>query len=137
MKVGKEEVLGILMAVEMWVKRDQQAEWNRWVSWMEQIATRVREVPGATTTVRDEPGGLSHRSAGLSITWDTTQIGLTGAGARAIRNYARSSRSSSNNVKASKSGQAGNSQAVHGAYHPSQAFTAGHCCARATPEMPA
>ena len=27
LKVGKEEIMGMLAAVEMWVKRDQQAEW--------------------------------------------------------------------------------------------------------------
>ena len=30
MKVGKEEAIAMLMAVEMWATRDHQAEWNRW-----------------------------------------------------------------------------------------------------------
>ena len=30
-KVGKEEAMGMLMAVEMWVKRDHKAEWNQWL----------------------------------------------------------------------------------------------------------
>ena len=29
MKVGKEEAIGMLMAVEMWVKRDHEAEWTQ------------------------------------------------------------------------------------------------------------
>jgi uncharacterized pyridoxal phosphate-dependent enzyme len=78
MKVGKEEIMGMLMAVEAWVKRDHQAEWSRWVSWMEHIARRVQEIPGVTAAVRSEPRGLSNRSAGLNITWDTTKIGITG-----------------------------------------------------------
>lgn len=28
MKVGKEEAMGMLMAVEMWAKRDHDAEWK-------------------------------------------------------------------------------------------------------------
>ena len=40
MKVGKEEAIGMLMAVETWMKRDHKAEWARWLSWMEQIAAR-------------------------------------------------------------------------------------------------
>ena len=28
MKVGKEEAIGMLMAVEMWMKRDHKAEWS-------------------------------------------------------------------------------------------------------------
>ena len=31
-KVGKEEAIGMLMAVEMWVKRDHDAEWKRWTA---------------------------------------------------------------------------------------------------------
>ena len=30
LKVGKEDAIGMLMAVEMWVKRDHEAEWKRW-----------------------------------------------------------------------------------------------------------
>src|SRR5262245_29640854 len=30
MKVGKEEAIGMLMAVEMWMKRDHKAEWTQW-----------------------------------------------------------------------------------------------------------
>ena len=32
LKVGKEEAIGMLMAVEMWVKRDHEAEWKRWMA---------------------------------------------------------------------------------------------------------
>jgi L-seryl-tRNA(Ser) seleniumtransferase len=83
-KVGKEEILGMLMAVEMWVKRDHDAEWNRWVSWMDHIAQRVTQVPGVSATVRREPGGLSNRSAGLRIAWDSAKLGITGEEAARI-----------------------------------------------------
>jgi uncharacterized pyridoxal phosphate-dependent enzyme len=78
MKVGKEEVLGMLMAVEMWVKRDHKAEWNQWVAWMNHISDRVKQAPGVTTAVRSEPRGLSNRSAGLTISWDSAKLGITG-----------------------------------------------------------
>ena len=32
LKVGKEEIMGMLAAVEMWVKRDHDAEWKQWQS---------------------------------------------------------------------------------------------------------
>ena len=32
MKVGKEEIMGMLAAVEAWVKRDHDAEWKQWES---------------------------------------------------------------------------------------------------------
>jgi L-seryl-tRNA(Ser) seleniumtransferase len=77
MKVGKEEAMGMLMAVEMWVKRDHKAEYDQWTSWMEHIAKRVSSIEGVTATLR-EPSGLSNHSPGLSIRWDTEKIGITG-----------------------------------------------------------
>ena len=32
MKVGREEIVGMLVAVESWVKRDHAAEWKQWVA---------------------------------------------------------------------------------------------------------
>jgi L-seryl-tRNA(Ser) seleniumtransferase len=77
MKVGKEEAMGMLMAVEMWVKRDHEAEDKLGISWMEHIAKRVSEIDGVTATVR-EPKGLGNHSASLSIRWDTDRIGISG-----------------------------------------------------------
>ena len=46
LKVGKEEAIGMLMAVEMWVKRDHDAEWKRWTGWLDHIAAaRVDRSP--------------------------------------------------------------------------------------------
>jgi len=80
MKVGKEEMIGMLMAVEMWVKRDHQAEWQKWLGWLDHIAARVSPISGVETSARREPGdGLSNRSPSLSIQWDSAQLGITGA----------------------------------------------------------
>ena len=65
MKVGKEEAMGMLMAVEMWMKRDHEAEWARWTAWLETIAARVSTVDGVTTSVV-EPIGLSNRTPTLA-----------------------------------------------------------------------
>ena len=77
MKVGKEEAMGMLMAVEMWVRRDHEAEDKLWTSWMEHIAKRVSAIDGVTATVR-EPTGLDNHSPVLSIRWDTDKIGISG-----------------------------------------------------------
>jgi uncharacterized pyridoxal phosphate-dependent enzyme len=77
MKVGKEEAMGMLMAVEMWVKRDHDAEDKLWMSWMEHIAQRISTIEGVKATVR-EARGLDNHSPGLSIRWDTDQIGISG-----------------------------------------------------------
>ena len=62
MKVGREEMIAMLVAVESWVKRDHDAEWKQWVARCQHIADRVSKIPGVTATVRSEPGGRSNRS---------------------------------------------------------------------------
>lgn len=79
MKVGKEEVMGMLAAVEMWTKRDHKAEWNQWLAWMDHIAKRVSTVAGVTTTVRADDKVLSNRSPVLNIRWDSAKLGMMGA----------------------------------------------------------
>ena len=76
-KVGREETLGMVAAVEAWVKRDHQAEWNKWLSYLDAISKRVTQVEGVTTAVR-EPNGLSNRSPSLTITWDPAKLHITG-----------------------------------------------------------
>jgi L-seryl-tRNA(Ser) seleniumtransferase len=76
-KVGREETIGMLAAVEMWVKRDHNAEWKTWLSWLDNIARRVSTIDSVKTAVR-EPQGLSNRSPGLTISWDPTKLNITG-----------------------------------------------------------
>jgi len=77
MKVGKEEAIGMLMAVEMWMKRDHDAEWKRWTSWLDSIARRVSTIDGVTTNVV-QPRGLSNRMPSLRVLWDRKRLGLAG-----------------------------------------------------------
>jgi D-glucosaminate-6-phosphate ammonia-lyase len=79
MKVGREEVIGMLAAVESWVKRDHEAEWKEWVGRCDAIANRVTKIPGMTASVRREPGGRGNRSPRVSIQWDSKKLGITGA----------------------------------------------------------
>jgi D-glucosaminate-6-phosphate ammonia-lyase len=76
-KVGREETLGMLAAVEAWVKRDHKAEWQTWLGWLDTISKRVTKVPGVTTAVR-EPVGLSNLSPSLIIGWDAEKLNITG-----------------------------------------------------------
>ena len=77
MKVGKEEAIGMLAAVEMWMKRDHQAEWDTWMSWMRSIADRASSVPGVTAQIR-ETKELSNHCPVLSISWDSGKLAITG-----------------------------------------------------------
>jgi hypothetical protein len=77
LKVGKEDAIGMLMAVEMWLQRDHDAEWKRWSAWLDHIAQRVSSIAGVTTTVV-QPNGLSNRTPSLRILWDRQKLGLAG-----------------------------------------------------------
>ena len=77
LKVGKEEIMGMLAAVEMWTRRDHKAEWDAWQSWLDHISSQVTRVPGVTTKVR-QPDSLSNHAPELVIEWDAAQVGITG-----------------------------------------------------------
>jgi len=79
LKVGKEEIMGMLTAVEQWTVRDHKAEWAKWEGWLNNIATRVKKVDGVTTQLRQPNEGLSNRTPSLIIQWDAAKIGITGS----------------------------------------------------------
>ena len=79
MKVGREEIVGMLAAVESWVTRDHDAEWKQWVARCDYIADRVSTIPGVTTAVQREPGpSLSNRSPRVTLRWDSRKLGISG-----------------------------------------------------------
>jgi D-glucosaminate-6-phosphate ammonia-lyase len=77
LKVGKEEIMGMLAAAEAWPKRDHKAEWATWESWNDRIAKAVTKVDGVTTSVI-QPRSLSNRAPVLRISWDAAKVGITG-----------------------------------------------------------
>ena len=79
MKVGREEIVGMLVAVESWVKRDHAAEWREWVGRCDHIAAQAGKVAGVTATVvREATDGLSNRSPRVTLRWDSQKLAITG-----------------------------------------------------------
>lgn len=76
-KVGREETMGMVAAVEAWIKRDHKAEWSKWLSYLDTISKRVSQIDGVSTALR-EPTGLSNRSPSLTISWDPLKLHTTG-----------------------------------------------------------
>lgn len=73
MKAGKEEIMGLLAAVEAWVLgRDHAAEWRAWEGYLECIAAAVRSLPSVKTAIR-EPG-IANVAPNLVITWDPAAL---------------------------------------------------------------
>jgi uncharacterized pyridoxal phosphate-dependent enzyme len=77
LKVGKEEIMGMLAAVEMWKKRDYEAEMRQWRGWLDQISTRIKRIDGVTSRI-EPPEGLSNKTPVLRIEWDGNRLGITG-----------------------------------------------------------
>ncbi len=75
MKVGKEEIIGMLAAVEAWSHMDL-AQLNReWARRIERIVKLVETVPGVTTKTLIPEGG--NRYPTLTVQWNEQAFGLT------------------------------------------------------------
>ncbi|GAB3010820.1 hypothetical protein GCM10027284_32510 [Cyclobacterium sediminis] len=77
-KVGKEEMLGMLAAVEAWTTRDHEKEWDRWMDWLNLIADKATKIKGVSHKI-NIPEGLNNRAPNLVISWDPKQFNITGA----------------------------------------------------------
>lgn len=75
MKVGKEEIMGVLAAVEYWSKADLNALNKVWQGRVERVAKLVETVPGVTTSIEIPVGSNSYPT--LTINWDEAAFGLT------------------------------------------------------------
>ena len=73
MKAGKEEIMGLLAAVEQWVVRDHDAEWSEWERRMRVIADAVTPFESVTTSI-SQPG-RSNVAPVLAIEWNAASLG--------------------------------------------------------------
>ena len=76
MKAGKEEIMGLLAAVEQWVVRDHTAEWREWERRLAVIADTVEKFPSVATQV-NQPG-RSNVAPNLAVRWDREKLAISG-----------------------------------------------------------
>ncbi|HJU16748.1 MAG TPA: hypothetical protein VJ770_09770 [Stellaceae bacterium] len=77
MKVSKEDVIGVLTALEYWFgERDAAAERRRWYDDLDILARRVRRLPGVETEILD-PAGVD-RVPRLLVSWDRARYPIDG-----------------------------------------------------------
>jgi D-glucosaminate-6-phosphate ammonia-lyase len=74
-KVGKEEIVGLLTAVELFLKRDHAAERRAWEAVLARVAERLRGLPTVTTEMI--PNLDYSHSPRLSVQWNESRLGLT------------------------------------------------------------
>jgi L-seryl-tRNA(Ser) seleniumtransferase len=75
MKVGKEEIIGMLTAIETWQKLDINALNREWNAKVQRIAKLVGTVPGVNTNVYVPEEGNSYPT--LRVEWDEQKVGLS------------------------------------------------------------
>ena len=75
MKVGKEEIMGCLAAVEAWMKMDLDALNRQWGERVKRIQKLVDTVPDVQTKIEIPQGG--NRYPTLVVTWDEEKWGFT------------------------------------------------------------
>jgi uncharacterized pyridoxal phosphate-dependent enzyme len=75
MKVGKEEVMGCLAAIEAWMKMDLSALNRQWNERAVRIQKMVDTVPGVKTEIQIPEEG--NRYPTLVVTWDEAAWGFT------------------------------------------------------------
>lgn len=67
-KVGKEEIVGLLTALELYLKRDHQAEWREWELRARHIADAVKNLRGVKTEMFVPE--IANESPHLRVAWD-------------------------------------------------------------------
>ena len=72
MKVNKEEILGMYVALEKFINRDHKAQWKIWEDRISIMEKGAKSVPGVTATVTVPP--VANITPTLTISWDMTKI---------------------------------------------------------------
>src|SRR5499425_2349337 len=75
MKVGKEEVIGCLVALEVWLKLDPKKLYDEWNARIDRIRKLVETVPGVKTDTYIPEDG--NRYPTLKVSWDQQAWGFS------------------------------------------------------------
>jgi D-glucosaminate-6-phosphate ammonia-lyase len=75
MKVNKEEMVGMMVAVEMYLKRDAEAEWKEWERRAKLIGDGVAKVPSVKAEIHVPP--IANHVPTLRLTWEKAALPLT------------------------------------------------------------
>ncbi len=76
MKVNKEEILGMLAALELYLAKDHQKEWEMWQDQIAHINNAIDGIDGVRTEVHVPP--LANHVPTLNVAWDTNTVRISG-----------------------------------------------------------
>lgn len=75
MKVNKEEILGMYVALEKYINTDHAAEWKMWEERVATIVNSVNKVPSVNTEVFVPP--VANHTPAIKISWDQSKVKIT------------------------------------------------------------
>ncbi|HEY8897736.1 MAG TPA: aminotransferase class V-fold PLP-dependent enzyme [Niastella sp.] len=75
-KVNKEEILGMYVALDKYIKEDHKKEWKTWEAATAVIDNAAKTVSGVTTSITVPE--LGNVTPTLQISWDTGKVKLSG-----------------------------------------------------------
>jgi L-seryl-tRNA(Ser) seleniumtransferase len=75
MKVNKEEMLGLLVAIELFLKRDHASDWKEWERRANLIGSAAQKVTGVTSEIFVPP--IANHAPHLRLKWNKTEVGIT------------------------------------------------------------
>lgn len=76
MKVNKEEVLGMLVALESYLAKDHEKEWKMWEAQIAHINNVIYGIDGVLTKVDIPP--IANHVPTLNVSWDTNKVRISG-----------------------------------------------------------
>lgn len=74
-KVNKEELVGMMVALEQFLARDHAAEYREWERHIEEIDRAIRDLPGVRTEKFVPP--IANQCPHLRVRWDAAKVVLT------------------------------------------------------------
>jgi D-glucosaminate-6-phosphate ammonia-lyase len=74
-KVGKEEIVGLYRALQIFLQTDHTAEWRGWEQRVSLIADELSKIQGVRPTLTIPP--VPHNRPQVNIQWDQQRIALT------------------------------------------------------------
>jgi D-glucosaminate-6-phosphate ammonia-lyase len=75
LKVNKEELLGMMVAIEQYFKKDHKAEWADWERRAKQVMDSVGGIKSVKTEIQVPP--ISNHVPHIHITWDQSAVKIT------------------------------------------------------------
>lgn len=78
MKVGKEEIVGLVAAMELYLSQDRQAVHETWNNRIRTLVRELQRIPGLRVEPRMAANGHDHGFLEAVLTWDPKVIPLSG-----------------------------------------------------------